>query len=302
MAGKPKKKQKQAKAKRASGKGPSSTGGSGGGRKMKTSTKVVIVIFAVIMALAMMLPSFASVVASNNQQAQQQEEQNQNSSDSSNASNDSNSSEDDAAATEGVPEDLQSLAKQYYSRTSELQSRLDSDPNNLAALLNLAQNYMNWGYSAAAQSDTDEETTYANGLLDQAIGYYDRYLALNDSNSAKVDRALCQYYKGDTDAALSALEQITTDSPDFAPAWANLGMLYERSGDTDKAKDAYQKAADADPDDEYGAKSFANRRLVQITASENSSSSDDATSVVSNSTNDSQGLTDTLAQQSGTSF
>lgn len=299
MAKKPtKKKQKRSQSTAPSG------GTSLGGRKMKTSTKVVIVILAVIMALAMMLPSLASVVASNNQQAQQEEQQNQGSDDSTSTSDNSNgSSDDDSAATEGVPEDLQSLAKQYYSRTSALQAKLDDDPNNLAALLNLAQNYMNWGYQAAAQSDTDEETTYADGLLDQAIGYYDRYLALNDSNSAKVDRALCQYYKGDTDAAVSALQQITTDSPDFAPAWANLGMLYEYSGDTDKAKEAYQHAVDTDPNDEYGAKSFANRRLVQITASQNqSSSSDDATSVISNSSSDSQGLTDTLAQESGTQF
>lgn len=280
----------------------------GSGRKMRTSTKVVIVIFAVIMALAMMLPSFASVVASNNQDAAQQEAQNSSndansSSDNSNDSSSSNDSADDAAATEGVPEGLQSLAKQYYSRNQTLESKLDDDPNNLAALLNLAQNYMNWGYQARSQSNTDEETTYSKGLLDQAISYFDRYLALNDSNSAKVDRALCQYYEGDTDAALTALQQITTDSPDFAPGWANLGLLYENAGETDQAKDAYQKAADADPNDEYGAKTFANQRLVQITASQSqNSSSDNAAAVVSDSANTNQGLTDTLAQKSGTEF
>lgn len=274
---------------------------------MKTGTKVVIVVFAVIMALAMMLPSFASVIASNNQEAAEQQSQNStansNASSSSNENGSSDDSADDSAATDGVPENLQSLAKQYYGRNQELQSKLDDDPNNLAALLNLAQNYMNWGYQARSQSSTDEETAYSKGLLDQAIGYFDRYLALNHSNSAKVDRALCQYYEGDTDAALAALQQITTDAPDFAPAWANLGLLYENSGETDQAKDAYQKAADADPNDEYGAKTFANQRLVQITASQNQNgSSDDATSVVSNSANDSQGLTDTLAQKSGTEF
>lgn len=288
---------------------PKRRSGSGQGN-MKTSTKVVIIVLAVIMAFAMMLPSFASVIASDRQdqeQAEQQNAANQNdSADSSsdNGSSDDNSSSDNAnaAATDGVPEKLQSLATQYAPKVSTLESKLESEPNNLAALLNVAQDYMSWGYQAVSQSSSDEETSYANGLLDKAIGYYDRYLALNDSNSAKVDRALCQYYEGDTTDALAALEQITTDSPDFAPAWANLGMLYERSGDTDKAKDAYQKASDADPNNEYGAKSFADQRLVQITTSQNSNSSN-ATSVVSNSGNSTeQGLTDALADKSGTAF
>lgn len=274
---------------------------------MKTSTKVIITVLAVIMALAMMLPSFASVISSN-RQAEEQEEQSQveNASDSSQdeGSADENATDDaQADATEGVPDndDLKSLATQYSTIVSSLEARLDDDPDNLAALLNLAQNYMSWGYSAVSQSTTDEERDYANGLLDQAISYFDRYLELNDANSARVDRALCLYYQGDTDGAIAALEQISEDSPDFAPAWANLGMLYENQGDTDKAKEAYRQASETDPDDEYGAKSFADRRLVLITASEGTT--DDTTSVVSGEDSGTeQGLTDTLADQSGTSF
>ena len=82
-----------------------------------------------------------------------------------------------------------------------------------------------------------------------------------------MDRALCQLYEGDTSGATSALEQLTADSPDYGPAWANLGLAYEVSGDTAKAKEAYQKAEEADPDDTYGSYSFAQQRLAQINES-----------------------------------
>lgn len=292
----------KAKDKRTPKKTQKGSGAGTGRREMKTWVKVVIVIFAVIMVLAMMLPSFVSVMQSNQQAAQQQEQQSQDSTDSSDSSSsDSSDSSDDStdtASLEGVPENLQSLASQYSGTVSTLENKLKDDPNNLAALLNLAHDYMNWGYSAISQSTTDEETSYSQGLLQQAIGYFDRYLELNDANSAKVDRALCQYYSGDTDAAREALEQITQDAPDFAPAWANLGMIYEREGDTDKAENAYQQASDNDPDDEYGAKSFAEQRLIQLKAQENASSSDSESSALSDSST-SEGLTNALADKSG---
>lgn len=274
--------------------------------QMKTSTKVIVIVFAVIMAASMMLPSFVSIFAN---QAQGTEDSSTSAdSSSSDASSASDSSSADASADassdaslEGVPESLQSTASKYAPTVSSLESKLSSDPNNLATLLNLAQDYMSWGYTSLSSSTTDEETTYSTGLLQKAVEYYDRYLALNDSSAAKVDRALCEFYAGSTEAAQADLEQVTVDDPGYGPAWANLGMLYEYAGDTDKATEAYQKAVDADPDDEYGAKSFANQRLIQIKASSTSSSSStsDSTSVPSTSE---QGLSDTLSSKSGIGF
>lgn len=272
---------------------------------LSTPAKVVIVVFAVLMALAMMLPFMASVVASDQQAQSAQQSQEQSSSDATSDS-DSNDSSDDTsdASLDGVPENLQSVAKSYASKVQTLESKLEDDPNNLAALINVADDYMNWGYSSLQSSTTDEETSYSNGLLQKAMEYFDRYLALNDSNSAKVDRALCQYYSGDTSGATSALEQITSDAPDFGPGWANLGMVYEQAGDTDKAIEAYQKAVDADANDEYGAKTFANQRLVALnkSSSDSSSSSDDALTGDSSSSSGSAGasaLANTLQNNSG---
>ena len=296
---------KRSKKKRNSSSKSSAQGGSGsrstqGGTKMKTSTKVIIIAFAIIMALSMMLPSFASIFSSQSEDTSSEEASTESSSTDTSSTDDSSSSDDTTTADlEGVPENLQSTASKYYSTVASLESKLEGDPNNLATLLNLAQDYMSWGYTSLSSSSTDEETSYSTGLLEKAIEYYDRYLALNDSSAAKVDRALCEYYAGDSDAALADLIQITTDDPDYGPAWANLGMLYESSGDTDKATEAYQKAEETDPDDEYGAKSFASQRLIQIKASSSSSTDSSSTSV---STSTEQGLSDALSSESGVGF
>lgn len=127
---------------------------------------------------------------------------------------------------------------------------------------------MSAGYQAANYASSDQDTTRISDAFDTAIGYFDQYLELQDSAAVKVDRALCQLYKGDTADAISALEQVTTDSPDYGPAWANLGHAYEVTGDTSKAKAAYKKAEEVDPDDTYGSYTFAEQRLTQLSQSD----------------------------------
>lgn len=285
---------------------------SGSKRTIGTGAKVVIVIFAVLMALALMLPFLSTIVASNNaaQSSSQSQSDSSSSTDSSSDSTDDSSSDD--VSLDGVPENLQSTAKTYAGTVQTLESKLNDDPNNLATLINLADDYMNWGYASLQSSSSDDEKSYSNGLLQKAIEYFDRYLALHDANSAKVNRALCQYYLGDTDGATKALEQITSDAPDFGPGWANLGLVYEQAGETQKAIDAYQKAVEADPNNEYGARSFANQRLValqsQQSSSSDTSSSTDGTSsdtstdgsTSSDTSSSSNSLANTLNSSSGT--
>ena len=277
--------------------------------QMKTSTKVIVIVFAVIMAASMMLPSFVSIFA-NQAQVTDDSSADADASTSDSGSTDASSSADaDAGAGEssdasldGVPENLRSTAGKYATTVSSLEAKLSSDPNNLAALLNLAQDYMSWGYASLRSSTTDEETSYSTGLLQKAVGYYDRYLALNDSSAAKVDRALCEFYAGSADAARADLEKVTAEDAGYGPAWANLGMLYEYAGDTDKASEAYQKAVDADPDDEYGAKTFANQRLIQIKASSTASSGSTGSDSASVPSTNEQGLSDALSSKSGIGF
>jgi len=117
----------------------------------------------------------------------------------------------------------------------------------------------------------------------------------------KVDCALCQLYGGDTSGALAALQKITTDTPDYGPAWANLGLVYEMSGDTDSAVSAYEKAEATDADNEYGAKSYATQRIAAIKSSSTTSGSGSSTTS-SGSSSSTTGLSDTLAGISDTSL
>ncbi len=274
-----------------------------GGNNMSTGTKVVIIIFAVIMALSMMLPTLASVVASDNsaEEAAQQE-----ATDTESATTDSTSSESGSEAEESeeaaVPdnETLKSLATQYEEAIAPYKEKLEEDSENLAALLNVGQRYMSWGYSAYNSSTTDEEKAYSKGLLDKALSYFDKYLALNDSVAVKVDCAMCSYYGGDTDAAIAAVEKITQDNPDSALAWVNLGLMYESKYDNEKATEAYKKAIEADPDDEYGVKSYANTRLIAINSTVDSpADAGEASADSLTSTTQSTGLSSTLADDAG---
>lgn len=284
---------------------------------MSTGTKVVIGVFAAIMALSMMLPSLTSIFARNDaakESTEQQDESADQKSDDqksedekSDEAKDESKDEDkdkDAKKDDGISnvpdnESLKSLADNNKEKVESLTKRYEEDPKNLATLLNLANTYMNWGYSAKSSSSTDEEKEYSKGLLEKAVSYYDSYLDLRDSNAAKVDRALCQYYMDNTDKAIESLETIAKDNPDYALVWANLGMLYEQQGESEKASDAYKKAVETDPNDEYGAKSYGNSRLIALNSKVESPSDAGDAGADKLSTKTESGLTSTLNKSTG---
>jgi tetratricopeptide (TPR) repeat protein len=267
---------------------------------LSTSAKVVIVIFAVLMVVSLMMPTL-STAFSRNQQAEQSSSQDSSSdSNSDNSSDSSDSSASDTSSATGAA----AVDAKYQDTVSELESKLSSDNTNLATLLNLGRNYMRWGASVLSVSSSDSDTTHGNELLEKAIGYYQQYLGLKDSDAVRVDIALCKLYEGETSEAQSDLETLTQNSPTYAPAWANLGMVQEYAGDKDAAKTSYQTAIDNDPNDEYGAKSYATQRLsaLESSSSATSSTTSTGTSATSSSSGETgaKGLTDTLSNLSGT--
>lgn len=298
MSKKPKKKQTSAKARRAGGESaPKSSQATGG---LSTGAKVALTVFAVLMALSMMLPSLAAIVGnsgSSDSSSQADSQSADSGSDSSDSSSDSSDSTDAVTKAD----------EKYQPLVSSLEQKLSSDSQNLATLLNLGKDYMAWGVTVRYSATTDDATSHANELLEKAVSYYDQYLGLKDSGAVRVDRALCKYYEGDTTAATSALEQLTQDMPDYGPAWANLGMLYESAGSTDQARQAYEKAQETDADDEYGAKTYATQRISSMDSASSSSSTTGSTGSASGSTGSTsstgvKGLSDTLANLSGTSL
>ena len=254
----------------------------GGARNMRTSTKIIIGIFAVIMALSMMLPSLSAIFAGSTEAKEQEEAAASAAEDEAakeeEAKKDENSEAKDKGEDKGenkdedadpkVPDnkDLKSLEESNSETAKKFKDRLKEDPNNLAALYNLGETYMNWGYSANSSASTDEERDYAKQLLNKAMSYYDRYLGLNDSITVKINRSLCQYYAGDADGAVKALQQVCDENPENAIAQAQLGYLYESQFNNEKATEAYHKAVELDPDDAQGVKSYANQRIIALNA------------------------------------
>ena len=227
---------------------------------MSKGTKIVIGIFAVIMALSMMLPSLAPIFAGDSDSAEQTDDTQQTDANSQTETD----TKDDATANVPDNDTLKNLAEQNADEVKKFVKRLEEDPNNLAALLNLGQTYMDWGYSAQYSSTTDEEKAYSNDLLTKAVEYFDRYLALADSDAVQVQKLSAQYYLGNTEESVNAMKQITEQKPDYPLAWAHLGLFYEWQYDFTNATDAYKKAAAADPNDEYGVKSFAEEHIASI--------------------------------------
>lgn len=204
--------------------------------------KVVIIVFIVIFAFSTLAGAIASVVQSDNQT---------------------------------VEYNVDYVDSQYESTVADLESKVEADPSDTDSLLSLAQNCASWGRMVGMLAQTDDERSHGTELLQRALGYYDQYLELSDTPEARTERALCEYYLGETDQAVADLEAVTQASPDYAPAWADLGMLYESQGSTDQAVAAYEQAVEKDPDDEAGAKSYAEGRLESLRGADADGSADD---------------------------
>ena len=208
--------------------------------------------------------------------------------------------------TSDVPNNdtLKTYAETYKPKVQRYEDRLKEDPDNLAAILNLGRTYMNWGYQADYVSTDTPEHDYSEKLIDEAIKAFDHYLELRDSKSVRSDRALCKYYKDDINGATADVEKLTEDYPDYALAWANLGMLYEGKAEDEKATEAYKKAVELDPDNVSGAKSFAGERIIAINSSVSSlaDASDASADKLEKTEPSSTGLTDALKTDTGLGF
>ena len=217
--------------------------------------RIGIGVFAVIMALSMMLPSLSYIFGSvGDQQAQQVEEDVQ----------------DDQEATDEdqtEPSGLEAVDSAYEASIASLEERHEQNKSDLATLLSLGSTYMAWGNEASMYASDEDASAHVSELYDKAIAAFDEYLSLNDSVAVEVERALCQVYGGSSDEGIAGLEKISQEHADYAPVWMNLGRIYEVMGTTEDAKAAYEKAVEADPDDSYGAKSYANTRLASMAKS-----------------------------------
>lgn len=220
---------------------------------------VVVALVAVIILAVVVLSGSLAPKASSIQNGSATSENTASSTASSSTAASSTSAS--SSTSEGSMEDTDAT---YGTAAKQLEAKYEVDKSNPSALLNLANGYFDWGAAAMNYAHTDDDNQHVKDLFTKAVGYYDTYLEQNPgSKSVIVDRAISVFYTGDHATAIQALESFTAsdDNASFAPAWANLGMFYETDGQTDKAKAAYQKAVDADANNTYQVKSYAQQHL-----------------------------------------
>lgn len=220
----------------------------------RARTAIVVIVLLVVAIVAVVLVVVPGVTGAPGSASQDQQ-----------AASGSATSDDTASGADA----MDTVDAQYGTAAQTLLTQYESDPSNPSALLNLANGYFDWGVAALNHASSTEDTAHAHDLLNQAVGYYDTYLADNPgAKTAIVDRAICVFYAGDTDAAIAVLEDLVTNQDSgFAPAWANLGMFYESAGRTEEARNAYETAIDAAGDeDAYNVKDYAQQRLDALAA------------------------------------
>lgn len=178
---------------------------------------------------------------------------------------DSDDEDEEDEDDSGYSDTVITINEDYEGIVNDLLADYAEDPDDMATVLALGRYYLNWGVYVAYYGDTDEDADLADDLLNASIDYYDIYLETDpDSGAVRTDQALALYYQEESYLALTALKEIVEDLPDYAPAWANLGLVYEYRGDDESALEAYEQAIECDPDDEYGAKSYAEERIEEM--------------------------------------
>lgn len=170
----------------------------------------------------------------------------------------------DAAADEATNEQLDKVDSKYSGTVEALEAKLESNAEDAATLINVANTCYTWASSATEYAETDDEKSHVTDLYEKAKGYYERYLAISDAGSARASHAMCLYYLGDTDSALAELLEVTEADEGCTPAWADLGTIYQDQGRADEATAALNHALDSDPDNKYGLKSSVNSQISEI--------------------------------------
>jgi len=103
---------------------------------------------------------------------------------------------------------MEQMKQMADKKAAPLVAKLQSDPKNVALLVQVASLYG------------------ATHQFDDAVTYYQRALVVDPKNvPARTEMASCLYYAGDVDGAVGQLQQSLAQDPKNANALFNLGMI-----------------------------------------------------------------------------
>lgn len=229
----------------------------------RTFIVIAVVLASLIMALSILLPSLSAVIEALTSGSEATTEEAATTEASTDEAEDES---DDSSEDDTYQQYIDTINERYGTTADSLQAKVDADATDKASLINLANTYYEWGTSLSNFATTDEQTLSMQEKLNKASELYGTYLELEDSNAARVSQIMCNYYLGNVDAAINDLEAFCAKTASYAPAWSDLGMMYNAKGDTAKAIEAYSKVSEVDPNDTYGLKSSAESQISSLSA------------------------------------
>lgn len=138
------------------------------------------------------------------------------------------------------------VIEKYSRKLMDMKFRNDS--TGFSGFYSLSSYKFNEGNSQLSVAENKEDSTKAFALMEEALVVVQEGLKLFPSDEQLRNTALNAYIKLDkTQDAIDQIEGIVKDAPD-KDLYFNLGALYDRLEDIDKAAENYQKAIDMDPE------------------------------------------------------
>lgn len=170
-------------------------------------------------------------------------------------------SDDNTATQTGTGGTLETIAAKYSGTVQGYEQQLASDPTSYTVLVNQGNTYFDWGIDvrqALPQSGADTP------MWVSAKTYYERAAAISDDDPAMMtDFAISVFYSGDTPSAISVIEQVMEEKPDFSQAFFNAGIFYNSAGMGPQAAAAMQRYLELDPDGQTGDPDLANKIISE---------------------------------------
>jgi cytochrome c-type biogenesis protein CcmH/NrfG len=135
----------------------------------------------------------------------------------------------DAAAMQQQPTPEQ-MKRMADKKAEPLLAQLQSDPNNPQLLAEIGNLY------------------YDTQNYPDAIGYYQKSLALKEDPNVRTDMGTAYYYSGDADTGLAQFSRTLKEFPNFENALFNTGMVkFQAKMDVNGAIAAWEQMLKANP-------------------------------------------------------
>jgi tetratricopeptide (TPR) repeat protein len=170
-----------------------------------------------------------------------------------------------------APDAIALLKDKYDPQLQSWNTVLASEPTSYGVLVRLGSTH--YDYAIELMKLASQNSTAAMAAAGQEwAASKDAYKRAVKANKAAepgvlVDYSVATYYSGETTAAVRIAVGVLKTSPGFAPAFYNLGIFYEGSGDTVRAIEMYQKYLALDPTGKSGNVDFVKQQLKTLGAS-----------------------------------